>query len=149
MNIKCSRRGLYRQSLLPYGPFQTLRYPAAWSYAALLASGSERGLSCLFLQDPLVQSSVGTLIIRQHKPNGRIAASIKTSGLSTDLSTLHVSPHSSLAPNCETSAVENGEHKNRERSKEKGDHSQDDGCSRLANGRWAGRRDVTLSVPDT
>lgn len=63
--------------------------------------------------------------------------------LLTHLSTLHVSPHGSFATNGKTSSVQNSQHKNREWSKEKGDHSKDDACGRLSDDGWKRRRDVT------
>lgn len=51
------------QSPLPYGRIQKLRYPGALSYAALWASGAERELQFLSLQDPEAQNSLGAQII--------------------------------------------------------------------------------------
>lgn len=108
--IKCARSGVSRQPALPCRQIQTLRYPAASPSGAQRASGCERGPWRPSLRGPEAQRSEG----RQRYSQNQSGTRRRGHQTPADLSTFHVSPHSPLAPNGQTSAVQQGQHENGE-----------------------------------
>lgn len=77
-------------------------------------------------------------------------AGVQTTGCDlTDLSTLHVPPHGSLAADGDASAVQHGQDEDGEGKEDEGDDPQNDGCGPLAGDRDEEREQTSAPDPES
>lgn len=134
-----------RNFQIPYGQIQTLHFQAAWSYANLLALRSERELSlslpkaqnAVMQHSKISQKDLRTLPcmwLIKSLAWGRAQGDFWKTEI-TYFSTLHVPPHSSLATDGKTAAVQKRQRHHRERHKDESNQSQHYACGGLSVGR--------------